>query len=215
MMNTKALLAAACLTGLTLSACAPVVLVGTGAAVVSTVVEERSTMDALKDTEIKLGIENALLNHSQSLYGDVTVNVIEGRVLLLGSVPKPEDKETASRIAWSIDGVNSVDDEVIVAGDSGTQSYFEDVKLANAVRLKLLKDGKISSQNYDVLVFRRTVHLTGLAQSTAELDRAIHHAQVVQGVTRVVSHVLTIDDPRRVRSKDSGDSGTGTATTSG
>jgi osmotically-inducible protein OsmY len=198
-MNTKALLAAACLTGLSLSACAPAVLVGTGAAVVSTVVEERSTMDALKDTEIELGIENALLNHSQSLYGDVTVNVIEGRVLLLGSVPKPEDKEVASRIAWSIDGVNSVDDEVIVAGDSGTRSYFEDVKIANAVRLKLLRDKNISSQNYDVLVFRRAVHLTGLAQSTAELERVIRHARVVEGVTRVVSHVLTIDDPRRVR----------------
>lgn len=198
-MNTKTLLAAACLTALSLSACAPAILVGTGAAVVSTVVEERSTMDALKDAEIKLGIENALLNHSQALFGDVTVNVIEGRVLLLGSVPKPEDKEAASRIAWSINGVNSVDDEVIIAGDSGTRSYFEDVKIANAVRLKLLRDPKVASQNYDVLVFRRAVHLTGLAQSAAELERAIRHAQVVEGVTRVVSHVLTIDDPRRVR----------------
>lgn len=212
-MNTKALLAAACLTGLTLSGCAPVVLVGTGAAVVSTVVEERSTMDALKDTEIELGIENALLNHSQSLYGDVTVNVIEGRVLLLGSVPKPEDKQAASQIAWSIDGVNAVDDEVIIAGDSGTKSYFEDVRIANAVRLKLLKDSKVSSQNYDVLVFRRAVHLTGLAQSTAELDRVIRHAQVVEGVTRVVSHVLTIDDPRRVRASTNSDGST--STTSG
>ena len=170
-------------------------------------------MDALKDTEIELGIENALLNHSQSLYGDVTVNVIEGRVLLLGSVPKPEDKQAASQIAWSIDGVNAVDDEVIIAGDSGTKSYFEDVRIANAVRLKLLKDSKVSSQNYDVLVFRRAVHLTGLAQSTAELDRVIHHAQVVEGVTRVVSHVLTIDDPRRVRASTNSDGST--STTSG
>lgn len=198
-MKSKAFLAAACLCGLALSACGPAILVGSGAVVAHSVVEERSSMDALKDTEIKLSIENALLNHSQALFSDVKVNVNEGRVLLVGSVPKAEDKEAASRIVWATEGVNAVDDEVIVAADSPTQSYFKDVEISNAVRLKLLRDSKVASQNYDVLTFNRVVHLTGLARSRAELDRAIRHAQEVNGVTRVVSHVLTIDDPRRVR----------------
>ncbi len=202
-MKTKAMLAAACLTGLTLGGCAPAILVGTGAAVTHTIVEERSTMDALKDTEIELGIENRLLNHSQSLYGDVTVNVNEGRVLLVGSVPRPEDKETANRIAWETEGVNAVDDEVVIAKDSSARSRYEDVRISNTVRLKLLRDSNIASQNYDVLTFNGVVHLTGLARSRTELDRAIRHAQKVAGVTRVVSHVLTIDDPRRVRANAS------------
>jgi len=198
-MTSRTLLAAACLCGLALTACAPVAVVGTGAMVAHTVVEERSTLDALKDTEIKLGIENALMNHSHALFGDVTVDVNEGRVLLLGSVPKDDDKAAAARIAWETEGVNAVDDEVIVAKDSSTRGYVEDVRISNAVRLRLLRDSRVSSQNYDVHTFNRTVHLTGLAKSPKELDRAIRHAQEVKGVTRVVSHVLTIDDPRRAR----------------
>ena len=62
-----------------------------------------------------------------------------------------------------------------------------------------MRASDISSQNYDVVTFGRVVHLTGLAKSTAELNRVIRRAQEVKGVTRVVSHVLTIDDPRRVR----------------
>lgn len=196
-MKTIAKLAV-CLGALALSACAPVILAGTGTAITRSVVSERSTMAALTDSEIRLGIENALLNHSQSLFGDVKVSVFEGRVLLAGSVPTPEEKAIASKIAWDTEGVVAVDDEVIVAEDKGTLSYFEDAKLGNTVRLQLLRDSEVASQNYDVTVFDHVVHLTGVARSRAELDRAIRHAQEVNGVTRVVSHVLTVDDPRRV-----------------
>ncbi|HSF96042.1 MAG TPA: BON domain-containing protein [Thermohalobaculum sp.] len=198
-MKSRILIAAACLAAPLLSGCGPAIVAGGAAVVAHTVVEERSTMDALRDTEIELGIENALMNHSHSLYGDVTVNVNEGRVLLVGSVPTVAEKEAASRIAWETEGVNAVDDEVFVAADSSTRQYFEDVKIGNAVRLRLLQDTAVASQNYDVVTFNRVVHLTGLARSRSELDRAIRHAQEVKGVTRVVSHVLTIDDPRRVR----------------
>jgi osmotically-inducible protein OsmY len=64
------------------------------------VVQERTTMDALKDVEIKLSLENGLGNHSGELYRDVSVDVIEGRVLLTGSVPQRQHKVDASRIAW-------------------------------------------------------------------------------------------------------------------
>ena len=123
----------------------------------------------------------------------------EGRVLLVGSVPRPEDKDAAAQIAWATEGVNAVEDEIVIGKDSGAKVYLEDVRIANELRLKLLRAGDVSSQNYDVATFGRVVHLTGLARSTTELDLVIRHAQEVKGVTRVVSHVLTIDDPRRVR----------------
>lgn len=198
-MISRTFLAGACLALTAISGCGPAIVAGGAAVVAHSVVEERTTMDALRDTEIKLGIENALMNYSRALFADLTVNVIEARVLLVGSVPTEADKAAAARIAWGIEGVAAVDDEVIVAPDSPAGQYFEDVRIGNEVRLALLRDSGISSQNYDVITFNRVVHLTGLALSRDELDRAIRHAQEVKGVTRVVSHVLTIDDPRRVR----------------
>ncbi len=197
-MKSKTILAAVCLFGLALSACAPVV-VGGGALVGRTVVQERTTMDALKDKEIEIKISHELSKYSGELYRDVAVDVIEGRVLLTGSVPEPEDKVAANRIAWSVEGVSSVQDELTVAEDSSIKSYFTDVRISNSLRFKIISDSKISSQNYNVETINRVVHLTGLAKSNSELERVIRHAQEIKGVERVVSHVLTIDDPRRVK----------------
>lgn len=199
-MKINTTLVAACLCGLALTACTPVgVAVGGGAVLARSVVQERTTMDALRDTEIKLSIQNRLMNHSHALFGDVSVDVIEGRVLLTGSVPERQHKIDAGRIAWETEGVTAVEDELTVAEDSSTKAYFTDVRISNTLRIKLLTDTKISSVNYNVETINRVVHLTGLAKSKDELDRVIRHAQEIKGVERVVSHVLTIDDPRRVR----------------
>ncbi len=209
-MNTKAILVAACLIGPALAACTPVVMVaGTGAVIARSVVQERTTMDALRDTEVKLSIQNRLMNHSHALFGDVSVDVIEGRVLLTGSVPEREHKVDAARIAWEIEGVAAVEDELTVEEDGSTKAYLTDVRISNTLRFALLTDGKVSSVNYNVVTINRVVHLTGLAKSTDELDRVIRRAQGIKGVERVVSHVLTIDDPRRVRTVAATDATTG------
>ena len=199
-MKIKAILVAACLSGLALTACTPTgMAIGTGAVLARSVVQERTTMDALRDTEIKLGIQNRLMNHSHALFGDVSVDVIEGRVLLTGSVPQREHKVDAARIAWETEGVSAVEDELTVEEDSSAKAYLTDVRISNTLRVTLLTDVKVSSMNYNVETINRVVHLTGLAKSNEELDRVISRAQQVAGVDRVVSHVLTIDDPRRVR----------------
>ncbi len=199
-MKIKAIVVAACLCGLALTACTPVgVAVGGGAVLARSVVQERTTMDALRDTEIRLSIENRLLNHSGELFRDVSVGVVEGRVLLAGSVPERQHKIDAVQIAWETEGVSTVEDELTVAEDSGSMAYLTDVRISNTLRFVLLTDGKVSSMNYNVETIDRVVHLSGIAKSNEELDRVILRAQQVAGVERVVSHVLTLDDPRRVR----------------
>lgn len=192
-MKTEAILLAA---GLVLAGCAPAAI-GGGAMVATSVAQERSTRDALEDNAIELRIANALLNHSRQLFGDVTVKVTEGRVVLVGSVPTREDKVTASRIAWETEGVTAVEDELSVGEDGGAMAYLKDARISNTLRLKLLTDTKVSSVNYNVETVDGVVYLTGLARSKAELERVVGHARQVNGVQRVVSHVLTIDDPRR------------------
>ena len=199
-MTIKAIPVAACVSVLALTDRPPTGLcICPGSVLARSVIQERTTMDALRDTEIRLSIENRLLNHSGELFRDVSVGVIEGRVLLTGSVPEREHKIDAARIVWETEGVTTVDDELTVAEDSGAQAYLTDVRISNTLRFVLLTDAKVSSVNYNIETIDRVVHLTGLAKSSEELDRVIRRAQQVAGVERVVSHVLTIDDPRRVR----------------
>lgn len=182
-----------------LGACTPAgVVIGTTAVVSRSVVQERSTMDALKDSEILLSIENRLGNESGELFRDVSVTVVEGRVVLTGSVPTREQKIRATEIAWQVEGVTEVDDSITVAEDSGTMAYLTDARISNRLRYELLTDLSVSKVNFNVETVDRVVHLTGLARSHAELARVIEHARSIEGVEKVVSHVLTIDDPRRV-----------------
>lgn len=196
-MKTKLCLAALCLSGFGLSACAPAILIGTGAVAVGAVAEDRTTMANLEDTEIEITIQNALLNKSGELFRDVAVEVTEGRVVLMGNVPTREDKIAASQIAWETEGVTEVEDELIVGENQGTMAYLTDARISNTLRVQLLADTSIKSVNYNVETVDRVVHITGLARSRTELDRVIRHAQEVDGVQRVVSHALTLDDPRR------------------
>lgn len=196
-MTSRLFLAAACLSGFALAGCAPAILIGTGAVAVGTVAEDRTTMSNLEDAEIELSIQNALLNRSGEIFRNVAVEVVEGRVLLAGTVPSREDKVEASRIAWETEGVTEVEDELTVGENQGTMAYLTDARISNTLRLQLLADTSIKSVNYNVETVDRVVHITGLARSRTELDRVIRHAQEVDGVQRVVSHALTLDDPRR------------------
>ena len=92
-------------------------------------------MDALKDTEIQLSLNNNLIQHSTALFADVSTDVTEGRVVLTGSVPTRADKVTATQLAWGTTGVLAVTDELVVAEDSGTVAYAEDAWISNQLRL--------------------------------------------------------------------------------
>lgn len=183
--------------GFAVTGCATVVLGTAGTVATRTVLAERSTMDALRDTEIQLSLNNNFISHSTELFTDVSTSVVEGRVLLTGSVPSRDDKVTATRIAWETDGVLEVTDELVVQEDTGAVAYAEDAWISNQLRFNLLTDRQISSVNYSVETVDKVVHITGLARSRGELSRVISVASGIPGVARVVSHVLTIDDPRR------------------
>lgn len=196
-MKTQAMLLAA---ALALSGCAVAALGAGGGVVAHSVMQERSTMNALNDNVIEVELANALLNHSRQLFGDVGVKVVEGRVVLTGTVPTREDKVAATRIAWETEGVTDVADELTVGEGGGVGDYLRDARISNTLRIALLRDGKVRSGNYNVETVDGVVYLTGLARSKSELERVAWRARRVEGVERVVSHVLTIDDPRRTRS---------------
>jgi osmotically-inducible protein OsmY len=182
-----------------LAGCAAAPFVGGGAILTHGVLQERSTLAGLDDTSIELGIEHRLGNRSGELYRDVTVDVTEGAVVLTGTVPRAEDRVAATEAAWATPGVVSVDDALEVRADSGAHAFLADVAISNRVRYELVAGLELGAVNYTVTTIDGTVHLTGLARSREELGRAIDLARQVEGVSRVVSHVRTIDDPERMK----------------
>lgn len=188
------LLAAAAL-GLT--GCGPGMLIGAGATAGVAVAQERSVGAAVDDAAIGLRINEALLSDSESLFRNVDVEVLEGRVLLTGSVTKADDRVKTARITWKVDGVKEVLNELQVTNRGNIVDYLKDAKITTQLRYLLLRDRDISDINFTVETVNGTVYLLGLAQSQTELDKLTNHARNINGVIKVISHVRLKSDPRR------------------
>jgi len=181
---------------LSLSACAGVV-VGGAATVGVAAVQERSVGDAVDDASIEFRVKDKFLEQSDKLFTRVSVDSVEGRVLLSGTVESPDDRVDVARMTWQVEGVKEVFNEVEVRDRGGLIDYFKDVRIANELRLKMLTDKEISALNYSVETVNSVIYLMGIAQNQPELERVTGHASNIKGVERVVSFVVLKDDPRR------------------
>ena len=185
-MNRIAGLAVAA--ALTLGGCVPLVLGAGGAAAVGAS-QDRGLEQAVDDNEIAFEINRKLLAKNPDLYSGVSTQVRKGRVLLTGSVPKPEDRVTLTRLVWTIGGVREVINELKVGGKGGFSQSVSDTTISTKLRTRLTADGDVSGRNYSIETVEGTIYLMGTARDKAELDRVVAHARDISGVRNVVSYV--------------------------
>ncbi|MBO6677520.1 BON domain-containing protein [Parvibaculum sp.] len=185
-MNRIAGLAVA--TALMLGGCVPLVLGAGGAAAVGAS-QDRGLEQAVDDNEIAFEINRKLLAKNPDLYSGVSTQVRKGRVLLTGSVPKPEDRVTVTRLVWTIGGVREVINELKVGEKGGFSQSVSDTTISTKLRTRLTADGDITGRNYSIETVQGTIYLMGTARDKAELDRVIAHARDISGVRNVVSYV--------------------------
>ena len=199
-MNSLIRLSAFSFLLLSLSGCIPIIFAGgTETAVVAT--QERSTGNAMDDATILVKIKSLYADQAKQddhdLLFNVDVKVVEGRVLLTGNVDKPESQVDAVRLAWQVDGVKEVMNEIQFTDKGGVTNYARDVWISAQVKSKLLFAKNLRSVNYSVITTNQVVYIMGVAQNQDELDRATYLASTTKYVDKVVSYVELKDDPRR------------------
>lgn len=181
-----------------LGACAgPPLIAGGVASVGIAAVQERSIGAAIDDAAIQVQIKHRLLQADDDLFVRVSSEVHEGRVLLTGVVPTPEDRVEAVRLAWQADGVLEVLNEIQVADRGGVIDYLRDVRITAQLRFQMLRDRAVSDVNFSIETVNGIVYLMGVARTEAELGKVTTHARNIAGVRKVVSHVRLSGDPRR------------------
>ncbi len=151
--------------------------------------QERTIGDAVDDAIIHTGVNSQLLQADIDLFQHVGVKVVEGRVLLTGSVPTPDDRIEAVRLAWQAEGVKEVLNEIQVTDDSGIADFATDSWISVQVKTKLLFDRDIRAINYSIETVNGSVYMIGIARDAVELKRATNHARTIKGVRKVISHV--------------------------
>lgn len=175
---------------LLLAACSPVgVAVGAGATLGVAAAQEGGITEAASDTAIRVQILDAWFRHDIDMYRKLGMTVREGRVLVTGTLPTPDQRVEAIRLVWQIDGVKQVINEVRVDEQGATVgSYVQDTWITGNVKSLLLFDKQVQSINYTVETVGGTVYIMGIAQNQYELDRVINHARNTKYVKNVVSY---------------------------
>jgi len=173
-------------------------LLGAGATAGIVASQERSVGDAVDDLTIRGALNEAFFAEDVDLFRDVSFAVVEGRVLLKGSVKTPDDRIRAVKIVWNIEGVREVINEIQVTDEGGIVNFARDTWISTQLKTAILFDKDIQSINYNIETINGIVYVIGIAQSQSELDQVVNHARTIAHVRRVVSHVQMKDDPNRV-----------------
>ena len=156
--------------------------------------EERSFNNYVEDTIILAQLKNLYFSNNEMIFFNVSVDVVEGRILLTGTVNQIDQRIEATKLAWGIVGVIEVINEIQINNDESILDYADDLIMKTKINARLLLEQDVLNINYSVEVVNGIVYLIGIAQNQEELDIVITISENIYGVQNVISYVRLKDN---------------------
>ena len=173
-----------------LSSCSPVGLaVGAGASLMTASQTEKGLKVSAKDLRIKAEINHNLFQKDHELFAAVKVSVENGKVLLTGSVPNPQDRIEISKLSWKVDSVREVINEVQVTNKTSFTNRAKDLLINKSLQTQLLLDQSINFINFNVDTVNGVVYIFGIARDQEEINRIIKHARNINYVENIINYM--------------------------
>lgn len=175
--------------------CAPIV--GTvGMFSLGAASKEKGIGTTLSDTIIKTKISNLIFKKDPSLIADTKISVNNGSVLFTGKVSEPEMRIQFTKIAWSLKGVNEVNNEIQISNTSSLRNIARDISSMGEIRARIMTDKKINSLNFSIDVVNDTAYLSGVASNVEEIGLVKAHASSARFIKEVYNYITLTDDTR-------------------
>ncbi len=173
-----------------LSSCTPIgMAAGAGAALGIAAAKEGGISNTASDLKIKALISDKWFKYDLGTFAKLSLTVNQGRVLITGVVQDPDDRVEAVRLAWQVEGVHQVINEIRVAQSEGVPGYVRDQWITTRLRTQMTFDREIQSINYSIDTVAGTIYLMGVAQNQTELNKVIDLARTIPNVQQVISYV--------------------------
>ena len=163
--------------------------IGTASTAIAVSTEERSLGEFVDDTLIKTQIKNLYFDTNEAIFFNVDVEVTQGRVLLTGTVEDSDLRIEATRIAWGIEGVKTVINELQISNDDSILSFADDLVITTKIKGKLLLNSESPYMNYTVETVNGIVYIIGIARSEEERQSVIDLSKDIYGVVEVVDYI--------------------------
>lgn len=190
------LLGLAAIAAIAASSCSPIGLAaGAGATLGIAAAKEGGVTSAASDLRIKAMISEKWFSYDVDTFRKLSMTVDQGRVLITGVVQNPDHRVEAVRLAWQVDGVKQVINEIRVADSEGVSGFVRDTWITTRLRTALTFEKNVQSINYSIDTVAGTVYLMGVARNQQELDSVIAIARTIPNVKQVISYVKPAGQP--------------------
>lgn len=174
---------------MTISSLARLGLIAAAALSMAACATSRSLDKSFTDLSASTEFRGILFSDRNFDYSDVDITIHEGRLMLTGSMRREEGRAKLIENAWKADGVDQVIDEIVIGGKTSLGQGFEDSRIDQVLRARLIAADGVTSGRYKIAVSKGVVYLIGDARNQDELDKALQIASGVAGAEKVVSHV--------------------------
>ncbi len=178
-----------------LQSCGP--FIGTvGMVSLGAAAKEKGLATSINDNLIKTKISNLIFKLDKNLISNTRVFVNNGSVLITGKIKNPNDKIEFTKLAWTVRGVNEVNNEIQITDTSLIKNVARDVASMGEIRARIMQDKRINSLNYSIDVVNDKVYLSGVASSKEEMLLVKNHASSARFVKEVYNYIILNDDIR-------------------
>jgi osmotically-inducible protein OsmY len=157
-------------------------------------------IEKLLRKDIEAHRKKFLYTNNLSDFGYYDINVMEGRVLLSGIVFDSKTRDyLVDKVGENVK-VRELLDELALESRRGLASIkIRDYFLEKNINMKIFFSSHIKSLNYEVSVINGRVYVIGIAENAEEHELLTKIISTVNGVKEVVSYVITIDNPKKLK----------------
>lgn len=178
------------ISSLSLTGCTSLAILGAGAVTGGYIMgRDKTIKQSTDDTMIESQIRHKLSKRFPKVFTNIKIVADNGCVLLAGNVQEEKYITEAEKIAWTIDGIKHIDNNLTCNSDIKVSQSLQDGYITSACRTRLVATKNIKSRNIKIKTVLGTVYLSGIAHSNDELEDIISVIKSIKGVKKVVSYI--------------------------
>ena len=168
----------------------------TGSLVGSASTSARGFSGTIEDTYLMSKVVSKITLMKLSNFSNITVSVINGKVLLAGNIENQEKRLELIKKVWWIDGVKEVVNELEIGPRISFSEKAEDFIFEAKIEKRLLFEPGIFSNNYSVDVVNGKVYVMGISSDIEEKTKVENFLNNMNDIKKLI---LLLDIPKSIK----------------
>ena len=156
----------------------------------------RGFSGTIEDTYLMSKIVSKITLMKLSNFSNITVSVINGKVLLAGNIENQEKRLELIKKVWWIDGVKEVVNELEIGPRISFSEKTEDFIFEAKIEKRLLFEPGIFSNNYSVDVVNGNVYVMGISSDIEEKTKVENFLNNMNDIKKLI---LLVDIHKNIK----------------